>query len=495
MSKFNRSIVLLFPIFSLCTNIYAAFPNIPDDQYQTLLKEFEANPTLLAEKPELIGSLSPDQLSNAVESLGFTHYSWLHPVSMRGREVPSLLGKKFSELSLMSVRAGKLIPVPLQMDDYDTKGWVYLEGKGKVDGVLGVLDENDEILFMYRDTGVEPYTPAIAGLDGTIVKELKFERNGSVRYAYLVQGSKQRNDADYVQYNFEDSVAETTFFGFDTQTDNFLMFEDFYAKVGDRQNTRILDAIYANVDTQILSKLSPHVRLNTIEHIKALPVGAVSGQVREAVIIKLGLVIAKVPVATVRAQMNIFDQALGFVAKVNIPGVDILTRFLVEPHIYVSLDFVDEQGARVNSAISSEPDGHAIVDGRLSEFEQQMQVDVDNPWLWLSSTHGWDVFAKVNVPEDFRVGVNMLYIDDPTYTTAFENFPGAHPTVGFDIHNIPKDFTELVIDALFVFPDRLGMGPRQFHDTEYSVPPTLEIRNLVVETPAEPASSLSNLAY
>ncbi len=411
----NGTLKILFSLmlsFST-TAVYASFPQLPDDQYQQMLNEFKANPALLVEQPQLIGKLSPDQLADAIHEMGFTHYSWLHPVSMRGGQVPSLLGTPFKELSLMSVREGKLIPVPLQLDDYDTDGYIYLEGKGKVNGVVGVLDETDEILFMYRDTGDQPYTPDVPGLDGTIVKELKFERNGKTRYAYLVKGSKQRSNADYVQYDFEESKAETTFFGFDTRTDNFLLFEDFYAKVGDRQNERILDAIYANIDTQILTKYSPHVKMNTVEHIKALPVGSVGGPVREAVIIKLGLVIAKVPVATVRAQMNIFDQALSFVAKVNIPGVDILTRFLVEPHIYVSLDFVDEAGAKVNSAISTEPNGYALVDGTMSDFEKQMQVSVDQPWLWLSSTHGWDVFAKVSVPDDFRVGVDMLYIDDP----------------------------------------------------------------------------------
>lgn len=468
-------------LLSLCINsVYAGFPQMPDDQYQQMLNEFRANPAFLVEQPHIIRQLSPDQLANAIHELGFTHYSWLHPVSMRGGQVPSLLGTPFDQLSLMSVRGGKLVPVPLQLDDYDTNGYVYLEGRGKINGVVDVLDENDELLFMYRDTGDQPYTPDVPGLDGTIVKELKFERNGKTRFAYIVKGSKQRSKADYVQYDFEESKAETTFFGFDTRTDNFLMFEDFYAKVGDRQDERVLDAIYANIDTQILSKFSPHIKMNTVEHIKALPVGAVGGPVREAVIIKLGLVIAKVPVATVRAQMNIFDQALSFVAKVNIPGVDILTRFLVEPHIYVSLDFVDESGARVNSAITSEPNGYALVDGTMSEFEKQMQVSVDQPWLWLSSTHGWDVFAKVNVPEDFRVGVDMLYIDDPNYHVSFESFPGAKPTVGFDINDIPKDFTELVVDALFVFPDRLGMGPRQFHDTEFSVWPELEIRDIRV---------------
>lgn len=457
------------------TRATSGFPEMEAEKYKKMLEEYSSKPTLLADNKGLISELSPQQLSDAIEFLGLTHYTYLHPVTIRGKEIPDILGKEISKYSVMSVRGGKLIPVPFQLDEYDVSGFIYLEGKGKLDGSRGIVDSNDELVFMYRDTGRERFDPSKMSVNGQILKEFVFSKNGDNRYAYLVEGSPNRTSSRYVNYDFETSTAENVFYGFKTQTDNFLMFEQFYANVGDKQGHRVLDSVFATIETKVLSKWSPTIRLNTFEHIKAVPVGVVKGPVRDAVIIALTVVVAKVPVFKIRAQMDIYDQMLGFNAKVKIPGADILTRFLVEPHIIIALDFNEQSGARVNSAISSDTDGWAIVDGKISDFESQMNIDRENTWLWLSSAHGWDVFARINIPETFPVGVQLYYFDDPNNHIAYENFPGAFPRIGFDVYELPKNFSEIDLDVQFFFPDMLGMGPGSFKQSETDNTPELAI--------------------
>ncbi|HBC55755.1 MAG TPA: hypothetical protein DCZ03_01190, partial [Gammaproteobacteria bacterium] len=252
---------------------------------------------------------------------------------------------------------------------------------------VGLLDENDELVFMFRDTGENKYRPEMAGLDGQILQELIFARNGKTRYAYLVEGSTQRSDVDYVVYDETESKVETTFWGYDTTEENYLMFEDFYTLVGDKPRTRMVDAIYATFDTKILSPISPRIHLNSKDHLIARPVGVRDGPVRTAVTLRMGLT-TKGTEITFKAQMNLYDQGLNFEALIsipdNIPGIQYLTIFLHDPHLNVALDFMELQGAKVNSSHSQDPHSFALVDGKMSDFEKDMAVDLDDhPWMWI----------------------------------------------------------------------------------------------------------------
>jgi len=481
VSAFKQFIYLSCSLLLLVSRVsFAEFPEMPDAEYQQFLKEFKLKPTLLADNPELVGQFSPDQLSDAIEYLGLSHYSFLHPVIIKGEEVPAILNQPIKDYSIMSVRGGQLVPVPFQIDEKDTKGFVYLEGNAKLEGTKDVIDPNDEVVFMYRDTSEARYDAETMSIEqGEVVKEFEFNLDNKQRFVYLVKNSKQRSKSEYVSYDFDTSTAKSYFYGFRTQTDNFLMFEDFYANVGDKQGARVLDSVFAVIETKVLSKWSPTIHLNTFEDIKAVPVGVISGPVREAVIISLNVVVAGVTVFKINAQMDIFDQMLGFNARINIPGADILTRFLVEPHIIIALDFNEQEGARVNTAISQDTNGFAVVDGKLSDFEKDMNIDRQNTWVWLSSAHAWDVFARINIPDTFPVGVQLYYQDDPNDKVKFESFAGAFPRMGFDVYELPKNFDQIDLDVQFFFPDTLGgIGPQDFKDNEAGNPPQLTVNSI-----------------
>lgn len=447
-----------------------------DEDFQKMLLDLEANPALFSDNRDLITHLSGEQLATMIDTLGLTHFTYLHPVVMKAsEELTSLKGKTIDSLSIMSVRDGKLIPIPYQIDEIDEKGWVYTGDDAPYDikGKEGILDEDDELVFMYRDTGRAQYNPELMNaIDGKVIKELSFDNgDGTSRYAYVVEGSKLRSTGNYVDFNMHNGKADTTFYNFKTKPDNFLVFEDFKARVGDNQSQRVLDAVLVDVSTNVFSKWSPRISLNNFDHLEAQPFASKDGPVRAATLIKLWVVIAKVPVFRIIAQLDVWDQGLGLPVKINIPGAEILTKMLVEPYINIALDFTDITGGKVTAALSPDPTKYGIVDGVMSDFEKNSNISLEHNWLWVESGHGWDVFFDLVVPLDLDVGVSLFYEDDLNSLYKNESFPGAKPRAGWVVDRLPKDRLNIDLRANFWFPDTVGPGgPLAFKKLKASAP-------------------------
>ena len=474
--------VSIFVLISICffftTPLFAESSEwkiMSDEKFQQMLEDLDANPTLLDENRNLITQLSGEQFAEMIQYLGLTHYTYLHPVVMKADELLALNGKTIAGLSVMSVRGGNLIPIPFQIDELDVKGWVHTGEDAIYDikGKEGILDEDDELVFMLRDTGRAQYNPDFMNsIDGKVLKELTFDNgDGTSRYAYIVEGSELRSTANYVDFDMETGIATTTFYTFKTKPTNFLVFEDFKARVGDNQSQRILDAILVDVSTNVFTKWSPRISLNNFDNLEATPFASKDGPVRSATLIKLWVVIAKIPVFRIVAQLDVWDQGLGLPVKINIPGAEILTRMLVDPYINIALDFTDITGGLVTAALNPDPQRFGVVDGKMSDFEKELNITLEHNWLWVQSGHGWDVFFDLEVPLDLDVGVRLFYEDDPNSLYANESFPGAWPRAGWTIDRLPKDKLNIDLRANFWFPDTVGLGgPIAFKSAKVAAP-------------------------
>jgi len=127
--------------------------------FEQAVAAYRDDPTYLVDNQALLRALTPEQLSQAIEKLDLTHYAYLHPVVIKGKGVPELIGQSVGDISVMVVRGGRMQPIPFQIDEMDQKGWVYLPdvSPNKLEGTYGKIDPVDELVFMYRDTGYEPY--------------------------------------------------------------------------------------------------------------------------------------------------------------------------------------------------------------------------------------------------------------------------------------------------------------------------------------------------
>ncbi len=473
-------VAVLMP--SLVYSANADWKIMPDDQFQQFLAQYKANPAFLVENPDVIRQLSGEQLSQAIETLGFDHFTYLWPVVKTVNDLPQLQGKAIADLSIMTVRGGKLIPIPFQIDEMDEEGWVYIEDNPIYDlkGQLGVFDEDDELLFMYRDTGVEQYDSQTHGLEsGNVISEFVFSgKNGVDRYAYIVEGTDQRSKADYVRFDTENNIGDTTFYTFQTKKDNILEFTDFRAKVGDQQNQTVLDALIVNIATNVFSKWTPRIELNNFNNLKAAPFATKDGQIRAVTTLKLWVVIAKIPVFRIVAQLGMWDQGLGVPIRLELPGGEILTKMLINPNIDFLLDFHQMTGAKINTALAQGPGNFGVVDGSVDEFEKNAQISLEDNWMWLESGHGWDVMFTFNSPPDLDVGLSFFYEDDPKSVKKFETDPGAFPRMGYRIDRLPKDKLKIDVDVTFWFPDTVGPAGAGAFYADMSRPPVVAVNYL-----------------
>lgn len=463
----TTAVLLVFTVSASQAN--DGYGSISDTEFERVLTAYEADPTYLARNTNTLRRLTSEQISEAIERLGFTHFSYQTPIIIKGDELGPALGEPIETLSVMVVRGNEIRPIPYQIDEIDTEGWVYFPQKSpnELAGRWGVLDENDELVFMYRDTG-DRYDPSRHDdIDASIIREIQLHHNGRDRYAYLVKGSSRRDESQYASFNMETGQFRSTYWDFRVDPESFLNFHEMYAHVGPAQDHMVFHSVNGNISTGIVSPW-PRLNFTLQDNIEIQPVAVKDGPVRAPFLAKAWVVVAGVRIFYIHAQITLYDQRISIPLKIQIPGGEILTRLLQDPVIQISLNFNDLKDARVNAAISDDPQGYALVDGRMSEFEKRADISHEHNWLWMDSRRGWDIFVNFDLPPDWPEDLSLFYLD----CEGCDDVPGVGPRVGFVAKGFPvgKLDIELALDIWLV--DTVGKhGPQRFAG-EVAGPPT-----------------------
>ena len=455
-------------VLGLAQTAFAAaeYGSVNDAEYQQIVKDLDAKPSLMADRPEISRRLTTAQIDQLTKDMGLNPYTWVAPVAVGAKQADKLSGHDIADISVMAVRAGKLVPIPFQIDERDKDGWVYVEGvsKSELDGASGKFDARDEIVFMHRDTGKEQYDAASMALtDGKIVQEVSLSDNGSTRYAYLVTGSQARDPARYVKYDESTYRFTGNFHNFKQSKDNLLLFEDYRANAGPTPSHRVLDTIFLDLSTGVVTPW-PRVSVG-IQNIEAKLLGVKHGPVREVLLLSIRVVVAGIPVFFIRADMTLYDEGIDLPVRLNIPGGEILTRVLNKPVIDIGLDLNDMKGGRFSAAVN--PSGqYAKIDGKVDATEKQLAIRVpDKNWLWLESGKGFDIMMQVRIPPDWPVKAELYYedADKPEKKFATEKFPEALPRMGVRVNELPVGKLNIDLSVILWFPATVGeAGPTGF---------------------------------
>ena len=360
------------------------------------------------------------------------------PVYITGEEFQPFLGQEISRLGLFVARAGKLAPIPLQIDKKDKDGQYILEmiksgDKWQKNSQLpspSKLEKNDEITFMARDLGekVSPDKwPTPSGLEIEITDPI----NQAKAFAYLLAfpSSAPRSPADYIEFTPEPSLfrSDEITYGFTDPKHPALI--NYIAFGRDPKSPSLLDRFKMRMGISFLfGKLK--VEKNE-EDLKVRLLAYTDGPIRVITLQEFAIdIMAGIKSPWVKRVSISYPNRIEFPNDVYIPFRPGLV--ISEAHTTATFDFTE----RVAGSVLYHPALPAplAVDGVMSPAELNAPSEYA-PWSVLAGKFGGfletlkfdDKIAKANIKKTF------FYRDDRAYRDQYEYEPGSFGEMGMKI--------------------------------------------------------------
>lgn len=438
---------------------------VSEAEFAQLMQAVRREPGGMTRERGILERLSAPQMAQAIIATGNTHFTWLYPMVLRARDFPALGDLPIGQLSLLAMHDGRLLPIPFQVDEFDARGVIYIPGttlsnpmlpdfiqrERKPEGSAGIYDRSDELVFMYRDAGLQRApAEALAQLSGAVVGVLRLRRdNLPPRYVYVLRGQQLRSTADYVDVDLARGLARTTVadIGWDPASMGRLRL--IAPRAGPSSGKNIIDGLYGEVSTGLLQK-NLRFSLNTTSNIRIQPIAVRDGPVRCVLLLKTRVFYAGLPIYHDFTNVAMYEQGASMLARLQLDSLDSTKYFInliKEPRIEASVDFANLDGAEVRWGVVHDAPDRAIVDGAMSAIEQRMNsAALPGDWIWLDSHRGWQFFMSNMMSmepggllQELLAGMEtrMLYEDGAAYRRKGERIPGAGPRFGIRTRGMP----------------------------------------------------------
>ncbi len=387
-------------------------------------------------------------------------------ISISPQQAPQIIGSRISSFSLAAIKGGRLSPIPFQVDERTESGYVYmksLDKKAKKDdpilGEEGFFDANDEILFMFKDTGARKR----AGMssDGKILAEISVKAyDGKEGYVYLLEDSRLEAEDYYVRYSAQLGRVETDYYALKVDPKNAFMWQEFYYDKYDGAHPRKpIDTIKIEMKGNALGGVPVTL---TNKNIVAKVIAEKSGPIRSTTQYKMTLTYLRTPLLNMKLQILHHEQEISYDAQTEVPPIR--RRMVGKPSLKVSVDGYDLQGASVY--IKNGPDEEGIVDGEISDIETQIietPIEAgDTHWMSFDTHYGFLLFSNVRIEADQEVPMGVLYEDDNEKKTKSEYYKGQSPNIGFSVPFLPLKGSMRFIVDLKMFSEELDMSVKEF---------------------------------
>lgn len=458
--------IFLFLLTTAVTNASGSAPEaISDALVDEFINIYRDDPEALIRFQPFIKHANVEQMARTIKGLNTTHFTYLYPITISGHELPEASGMALETLSLMAVRGGQLRAIPFQFDEFNHEGMIWVAGKtsGNPLGELDVLDDLDELVFMFRDASETRYDRAQHAPANAIeiVRELVLEdANGQQRYAYLVTGNNSRSAARYVNVDVDNGVIETTALNMQFDTRNLLGIHHIASRVGPHAGENVFDNISIALSTGILNA-NLRFGLDSKKNIRVVPVAASNGPVRNTIILRVRIWYLGLPtLVTHDVQMHVYEQGMVIPLPLATESVGSLRHFvslLKEPRMDIKVDFRNLDEARTTFHSRYDGQQFAVVDGKMSEYEIALNyARMPGDWLHLDSNRGWQLFFVNGVPlqegglfDQFLRGtqLNMVYRDNLDLKESTMRGTGVQPRLGFRLEGMPRAAVDMLTSA------------------------------------------------
>ena len=398
----------------------------------------------------MVGAYSP-MVSALPEGGELTGSREMEVSVISGQSLKGLLGKEFKDYSVMAVVDGVVSPIPFQFDERNEKGFLFVPGgKLAVDGIENVLDGQDELVFMYTDTGPQATPAQISAVSGSVISEILVNdaAAGVAGYAYLISGNTQRSDHHYTHYDSETGKVETQKYSLDIDPDNLLSWSDMKYK-DFKPGHSLIDTMKIRIKARV-GFIKATINNNLIpNHVVAVK----NGPVRTIIEVDASISILGVTLGEGGASVTINNQSVQFPVYATIPKA---AAMLSDLNIGIALDFHKLEGAKVRTALGPQ---EPIIAGGGGSNPEDHGVTLEDDWLAGSTGNGYDIVAFFQGSEDFKPSLKFQYEDAGRggAEDAPERYKGGHPQVGYYVSDIPTG-QDIVVGVNLFFDDVLWEG-------------------------------------
>lgn len=395
------------------------------------------------------------------------------------RDLPPAAGQPIRQLRIATLRNGQFVPVPFQIDEYNTAGLVWFPATGvPLNGRENIFDGEDRLLLLAGDLAGESVATGVS-LPPGYLGELALTFAGEIRYLQLIAGEFPRSAQLYVRHDLAKGTTETPFYSLEVDPKNELNWRHLNVRGwrGPRDES-LVDTLKLRISGGVFTGLTRLTLDN--DNLKPRVVGARSGAIRSITQLETSVVVAGVTVMKMQVQLVRYPRHFEAYTHARIPKL--YRMALADPEVRVTVDGnTNQMGATVRTARSNGI--QAIVDGNVDAGEKQLVargLNAADDWILYDHRNGFSMLTFLDIPAELRqVPLQLVYEDAPTTRDKPERVPGQHPNLGYGIRGFPpgEDFR---FGVTLVFGRELGAVDARQYVTRWREAPTLRF------TPASP---------
>ncbi len=351
------------------------------------------------------------------------------PVILKGSQVPALIGTSALNISAFACYGDAFRQVIIQVDELNADERVTSpDPRSKIakDDQPGVLDPNDEVLFMLHDAGNSCGKERLARARGALV-EVKLSPSYLKEpvYIYLLGGDSAVAPSGKRLVRWDDdnqtAYAGGYIWGYD-KTHPFMSNRISFTELRGRSEEDMLDRLKVRIKVKTIGNL-----LNlkvTEDDIDSEIVGVRAGPIR--VTREQNLVIHSVPGFDITALVSFQHFERLWRADVRIRFPKSAAMFVSSMDVAFLHDFTDLKGLRL--ATSTVPQGTSI-DGKMLDEEKTIEFGAE-PWYFITG-NGANQITAIDLDPSLKLITSVVFIDDPDYSDPPESIKGGLPSVGY----------------------------------------------------------------
>lgn len=380
----------------------------------------------------------------AVASLAAVAHAAFDPnkvLQITPADAPALAGQRISALRVATVRHGKLVPVPFQVDEYNTAGLPWFASVDvPIKGRESFYDGDDRLLVIAGDASAERL-PADMTQPAGYLGELSLSLQGETRYLHVIAGEFPRSDVVYVRHDMATGITETPFYTLRVDPRNELNWKHLMVRSwrGDQAQS-LVDTLKMRIAGGVFTALTRMTLDN--DNLRPRVIGVRAGPIRAVMQVETTVVFAGVPVMRMQVQVHRYPRVFEAYTHARIPRL--YRKALVDPEVRVTIDGNNLAGAHVRTARSH--GSAARVDGRMDDTEREMVargLSSTEDWILFDSRNGFSLLTFLDVPPELRgIPLQLVYEDDLKLNDRPERIPGQGPNLGYGIRGFPpgEDF-------------------------------------------------------